>query len=194
MSTFEFVLIPLAIILGFAVSEVLKGWGQQVRSRHRRSSHLVQIASSAFILFFCMIYLWALWFLRDVAWSFPLFFLITLPGFAAALAAHISRVDTSTEAAPVLKQYFQNSRPVYSLLALFPISIITVSFIPGVREQVPDLPSLLTVTLLRLTLLGLILSLAWSKSLRYHAAALCLLWLVLIGLLVRIGILTKYVA
>jgi hypothetical protein len=187
VSIFEFVLIPLAIIIGLSVSEILASWGQQIRTRHRRDLHALQIASSAFTLFFCMSYLWAMWLMRDITWTFPLYILVAVPGFALALAAHISRVDTSADAPPTLEQYFQNSRPVYAILALIPISLIALSIVSGVRNQVPDPPNLVAITIVRVAMLLLIVSLAWSQSPKYHAAALAALWISILGVTARLA-------
>ncbi len=177
MSIFEFVLIPFAIIIGLGVSEILASWGQQIRTRHRRDLHVLQIASSAFILFFCMSFLWGMWLMRNATWTFPLYLLVAVPGFAVALAAHISKIDTSVDAPPTLEQYFQNSRPVYAILTLIPISLIALSIVSGGRTQIPDPPNFVVITIVRVALFSLAASLAWSQSAKYHAAALTGLWI-----------------
>ena len=60
MSAFEFVLVSFAILLGLGISAILAGWGDQVRARHRLRFYPLQIASSAFILYFSLQYLWML--------------------------------------------------------------------------------------------------------------------------------------
>jgi hypothetical protein len=187
LSVFEFILVPLAIIVGVGVSEILGSWGQQIRNRHRRPLHPLQITSSAFILFFCMAYLWAMWLMRDIVWTFPLYLLAAAPGLALALAAHITEIDTSADAPPVLEQYFRNAPPTYALLALMPISIITISLTTEVREQLPDPPNLLAVTSVRIVILALLVSLVWSKNVKYHSAALAALWLGALGLVTRLA-------
>jgi len=186
MSAFEFVLVSFAIILGFGISEILAGWGEQVRARHRLAPFALQIASSAFLLYFSLQFLWGLWLIRGVAWTFPLYLLVAAPALALALAAHITRVDTSFDVAPVREQYFRNSRAVYSLFAMFPIFVIIMSFIPAFRETALDPPNLVAITMIRLVAFALFASLAWSKNEKYHWAALGLLWTIAIGLMMRL--------
>jgi hypothetical protein len=186
MSTFEFVLVSFAIIIGLGISEILAGWGEQIRARHRKDIYPLQLVSSALILLLSMQYLWGLWVTRDIAWTFPLFLLVSVPGLSFALAAHASKVDTSVDAPPVRAQYFSNSRPVYLLLAMFPIVILTLSFVSSARQAVIDPPNLLTVSLIRLLVFALLVSLAWSKSERVHWVGLGGFFLVATGFMIRL--------
>ena len=186
MSSLEFVLVPFGIIVGFGISEILRGWGQQIRTRQTHNPHPLQIASSATILLLCLLYLWSTWLLRGIEWTLPIYLVTAMPALALALAANIARIDTSIDSPPVLEQYFQNSRPVYVLLTALPVSAIVLELTTEVREQAPNPPNLLAITLFRLTVIALIASLAWSKNLRYHAAALSTMWLAMIGVLVRL--------
>ncbi len=185
MSELEFVLVPFGIIIGFGISEVLGGWGQQIRTRHRHNLHPLQIASSATILLLCLVYLWAMWGLRGIVWTFPIYLLVAMPALALALAAHIARIDTSIDSPPVLEQYFENSRPVYLLLTVIPAFAIAINVTTEVNGLLNP-PNELSLWLVRLTVLALIASLAWSKNPRYHAAALGTLWLAMIGMTGRL--------
>ena len=106
MSVFEFVLVSFAIVVGFGISEVLAGWGQQIRVRHRLAAMPLQIAASALILFLQLRYLWGLWLTQGVEWTFALYLLVAAPAFALAICAHLVRVDTRESAPPVREQYF----------------------------------------------------------------------------------------
>lgn len=186
MSPFEFVLIPYAIILGLAMTEVLAGWGKQIRHRNRFAHDWLQIMASGVILFLSLQLLWAFWVVRGIDWTYPLFLFVSLPCLAVALAAHTSRVDTSADALPAREQYFHNSRPVYLLLATLPGVIITISFVPGLRAQLPDPPNHLMITLARLFVLGTCITLAFSKSARFHSLALGVFWLAALLLATRL--------
>jgi len=185
MSAFEFVLVSFAIMIGFAVSEVLAGWGEQIRARDRLRPHALQIASSAFILYFSLQYLWGLWLLRGVDWTFPFFLLVAAPALALALASHITRVDTSSDVS-LREQYFRNSRPVYSLLASFPIVLIAISLVPDLRESVPSPIDFVAITIVRLAVFASFVSLAWSRSERFHWVVLLTIWLISIAFMVRL--------
>jgi hypothetical protein len=186
MSPIEFVLIPYAIILGLAMTEVLAGWGKQIRHRHRFVPDPLQIMSSGVILFLGLQMLWSFWIVREVVWTYPLFLFLSLPCLAVALAAHTSRIDTSVDALPAREQYFQNSRPIYLLLATLPVVVITISFVPGLRDQLPDPPNHLLITLARLLVLGTCIALALSKSPRFHGFALGVFWLAALSLAARL--------
>jgi len=187
MSVFEFVLVSFAIIMGLGVSEVLAGWADQIRARQRLRPFFLQLGSSAFVLYLSLQYLWMLWLGRNVDWTFPLFLGVAGPGLALALAARVSKVDTSIDAPPVREQYFGNSPAVYSLLMLFPVLILLMSFLSGLREVVPDPPDLVAVSAVRLLMLAVYVCLALSKNERVHALGLVVLWLGAVGFMTRLG-------
>lgn len=187
MSTFEFVLVPFAIIVSLGVSEVLAGWADQIRARHRLQIFSLQIVTSAFVLYLSLQYLWLLWLGRHLEWTFPLYLGVAGPVLALTLAARVSRADTSKDAPSIRDQYFQASPAVYSLLAIFPLLITLLSLFSGFREVIPNPPNLVAVSVVRLALLALYAAMAWSKSERFHWLGMTMLWLVAIGFLTRFG-------
>jgi hypothetical protein len=188
MSGFEFVLVLFAIIIGLGISSILTGWSEQIRARHRMDTYPLQIALSAFLLFFSLTYLWSLWTFSVVAWTFPLYLLVAAPALILALAAYITRVDTSVDSPTARVQYFRNSGPTFLLLALVPVALVAISMAPALRESVPDPPNLVLITLIRVTMILGIASLAWFKSERIHWIGLGLLFLIVVGLSVRITV------
>ena len=181
MSAFEFVLVSFAIVVGFGISEIFAGWGQQIRARHRLPAMPLQIAASALILFFQLRYLWGLWQTRGVEWTFPLYLLVAAPAFVLAPCAHVVRVDTGESALPVREQYFQNTRPVFALLALVPV-LVGIIGLAGARMAEPgDTLGIASTTALNFLFFGLMVSLAFSKSERYHWLTLSLIWVVVLA-------------
>ena len=73
MSGFEFVLVLYAIISGLGISDILSGWGEQVRARHRISPYPLQIALSFLLMYFGIAILWSFWTFRDINWTFSLY-------------------------------------------------------------------------------------------------------------------------
>ncbi len=188
MSEFDFFLIVFAIILGFGISAILAGWAEQLRLRHRIDPHPLQIAATGIILWFHLQYLWGMWIVRGVEWTFALYLLFAAAALAVALAAHVARVDLAAEAPEIREQYFRSSRPVYALLGVFLVSVIAMSLIPAIRGVIQD-PSNqvgIGITIARLSVLGVLVSLAWSRSERLHRVGLALLWLLAIGVVVRL--------
>ena len=57
---------------------------------------------------------------------------------------------------------------------------------PSIRDTVPNPPSIDPVTIARVAVLALMLSLAWSKNEKYHWGALGLLWLAAVALMARL--------
>ncbi len=187
MSEFEFVLVSFAIVIGFGISEILDGWGGQIRARRRVRPYPLQIASSAYILWFCLQYLWILWVGRDAEWTFFLYITMAIPALAIALAAHIIKIDTSIDAEPARDQYFYNSGPAYAVLVLFPAIALLMSFTTDLRSSIPNPPSLLVASIARSAVVGLLASMAWSRSEQFHWIALFLVWLIALGFVLRVA-------
>ena len=188
MSGFEFVLVLFAIIVGLGVSSILVGWGEQIRFRHRLEAYPLQIVWAAVILLFSMTYLWSLWTFHDLTWTFPLYLLVAAPGLILSLAAHIVRIDTSPDASAPREQYFRASGPIFLLLALIPLTLIAMSFVPQLRASSPNPPNLPAITGFRATLSIGLASLAWSKSERAHWVGAGLLLLTVLVLSARITV------
>ena len=128
MSGFEFVLVLYAIIIGLGISDILTGWGEQIRARHRMSAYPLQIVLSFLLLYFGISFLWSLWTYRNTDWIFSLYTTMACIPLTISLASRIIRVDTSTDASPAKDQYFRISRPVFLLLALIPAMIMLLPF------------------------------------------------------------------
>ena len=187
MSAFEFVIVAFAIILGLGVSEVLSGWADQIRARDRVRPYPLQLASSGFVLYLSIQYLFLLWHGRGIEWTFARFLAIAGPALALALAARVSKVDTAPDARSIREQYFHNSPAVYGLLAVFPALVILMSLFSDLRGMIPNPPNLVAVSIVRVGLLLIYFGLARSKSERFHWIGLCLMWLTAIGFVVRLG-------
>ncbi len=187
MSAFEFVLVALAILIGFGISAILEGLGDLIRTRRRVRPYPLQLAASAYVLWFSLQYLWILWLGRELeAWNFLLYLGLAVPALSIALAAHILKTDTSPGAPSARDQYFENSGPAYLTLALFPLSALGMSF-TGLRDMVPDPPNLVAVSIVRLGIAGLFVFMAWSKSERVHWVGLGVVWLFAVGFVLRLA-------
>lgn len=188
MSGFEFVLVLFAIIVGLGVSSVLVGWSEQIRARHRMKAYPLQITWSAVILFIGMTYLWSLWTLHNLTWTFPLYLLVAAPAMILALAAHTPRIDTSPDASASREQYFSASGPTFLLLALLPLTLIAFSLVPQLRTRVPNPPNLPAITGVRAALSIGLASLACFRSERAHWVGAGVFFLVIIVLSTRLTV------
>jgi len=186
MSAFEFVLISFTIIAGFGVAQVLDGLSQQIRHRRRQAPYPLQFIAAGFILLLHMQYLWGLWVVRDIEWTFPLYLLFAGPAFVLGLSAHLVGVDSGEQASTAREQYFENAPATYGVLALLPILYIFLSVAPLGTERSSDLPPLVAVTSIRILGCAVIASMAFSKSERYHWTVLGVMCLTGLGLVARI--------
>ena len=120
MDSFEFVQIPVAIVLGFGISEILAGWGHQLRHRSEQAFSGLQFVGSAYVLAWAFRYLWIQWATRPEAWDYGAYVFSAAPAVLLALAAHVIRFDPSLQDHDPKAQYERSRRPVCVLLALLP--------------------------------------------------------------------------
>lgn len=120
MSSFEFILISIAIVVGFGISEVLAGWGRQLRHRYEIRPYPLQVVASAYILSVSLRFLWTTWTLRELQWTYLSYLLIFIPALLIALSAHLIRVDVTGLRRTPREQYFTARRPLFGLLIAFP--------------------------------------------------------------------------
>jgi hypothetical protein len=175
MSTFEFVLILFAIIIGFGISEILQGWGDQLRSG--RTFSALQVVASAYVLLMSLRSLWMLWSARDVAWDYGEYLLAALQPLLFALAARIVRYDPTSERS-ALEQYLARRRSLFGVLAIFPVVLVTRSLLWNTGELPDAGVELYFVLTSSSILLAVFCWLAWSANPRHHWLGLGVLWLV----------------
>jgi hypothetical protein len=191
MSGFEFVLVLYAIIIGLGISDILAGWGEQIRARHRMSAYPLQIVLSFLLLYFGISFLWSLWTYRNTDWTFSLYITMACIPLTISLVSRIIRVDTSAEAPPAKDQYFRISRPVFLLLALIPAMIMLLSFTTNLGENVPDRlepVEFMQLTVIRVAMCLLLLYAALSKKAGAHWAGVIVMILVVLLLSMRLTI------
>ena len=123
MSPFEFMIIPTAIVLGFGMTEVLYGWGDQLRSK-REKLYPLQVVAAAWVLAMSLRYLWMLWAGSAVdRHTYAGYLGMAIPALGLALAARVIRVDLGGDATPA-EQYFDRRRVFFPLLAAYPVYVI----------------------------------------------------------------------
>ena len=94
MSAFEFILILVSVVAGFAVSEILSGWGRVIRERTPISKIGVHLIASSWLLLMIVRYVWLLWDYREIDWRFVDFVLAFAPILVLALATSACSVRT----------------------------------------------------------------------------------------------------
>jgi len=181
VSSFEFILISIAIVVGFGISEVLAGWGQQLRLRRELHAYPLQIVASVYLLSLSLRFVWNLWALQGVVWTFLGYLLVFLPALVLALSAHLLRVDVLSLRRTPRAQYFAVQRPLFGLLALFPIFAGAGTFYGRVHLQPTFGDNVLLLGLLPFA----VCSFAWmmlSENPRHHWIAWTVVWAVHIAI------------
>jgi hypothetical protein len=124
VDSFEFVQIPIAIVLGFGISEILSGWGHQLRHRDKLQFSGLQLVASTYVLMWAFRYLWIQWSSRPEVWDYAAYLLSAAPAVVIALAAHVARFDPGVDEHDLVSQYERSRQPVCWLLALFPALLV----------------------------------------------------------------------
>jgi hypothetical protein len=139
LDTFEFVQIPVAIILGFGISEILAGWGHQLRHRDKHPFSPLQFVASAYILMTALRYLWIQWATRPEVWDYAAYLLTMAPPLLIALAAHSIRFDPTIQHEDPRSLYDRSRKPVCWLLAcVFPAWIARIVYIANSSAPAPS--------------------------------------------------------
>ena len=118
MSAFEFILILVSVVAGFAVSEILSGWGRAIRQRAPIAEIAVHLIASFWLLLMIVRYVWVLWIFREIDWRFIDFVLAFAPILILALAAYVTN-PARVEHFDPSTHYMSQARPACYLAALF---------------------------------------------------------------------------
>jgi hypothetical protein len=142
LDSFEFVQIPVAIVLGFGISEILAGWGHQLRHRHEQPFSGLQVVASAYVLMWAFRYLWIQWSSRPEVWDYAAYLLSVTPAVVIALAAHSIRFDPSIEERDNESRYERSRQPVCWLLAALPtLMAVRLLYIFGFQKSDAPIPT-----------------------------------------------------
>ena len=191
MSGFEFVLVLYAIISGLGISDILSGWGEQVRARHRISPYPLQIAVSFLLMYFGISILWSFWTFRDINWTFLHYITFAILPLIIALASRIIRVDTSVGSLPPRDQYFLVAPAIFILMSCVPLVLVLFSQWSSLQEQLADRPQgreLVLLTIYRVSISVGLLYVAWSKKVSVHWIGVCVIFLTVALLSVRLTV------
>ena len=182
MDSFEFVQIPVAIVLGFGISEVLSGWGHQLRHRRDQPFSGLQLLGSAYVLMWAFRYLWIQWSSQPEVWDYAAYLLSVAPAVVIALAAHSIRFDSSFQEGDEESAYERCRQPVSWLLGLLPVLLmVRLLYIRGSQGH-PHPAALFVPAGLFITML-VFLRLATTNRLRDHWIGWSINWAVLLILL-----------
>ena len=116
MSEFEFVLVTIAIVAGFAISAILDGWSRPMLARGNAGYSSLRFLASLFLLFLILRYIWTLWDVRSSDWHFGHFVLVLTPMLLIALSAYVISMPAEDRELDSTAIYFARARPFFLLL------------------------------------------------------------------------------
>lgn len=180
MSQFEFLTVIISIVLAFGISDILSNWGKQILLRREISFYGLHLAWTILLILVMIQAWWGLWLLRDrPEWTFPAYVLLITPYLTLALIAYVLTPEFSQGERDIRHYYFDNSRWLFSLVALY-LAAWSVFSLTVIGEALSDVTNLM-----RTAAIVLMIGLAVWRSERLHQAAVViayLLWMVYVAL------------
>jgi hypothetical protein len=182
MSSFEFILVALAIVVGFGISTILTTWGELLRTRREAPVFPLQIVASVYVLGLSLRYLWTLWIFRSIDWTYGHFLIVAIPALVLALASHLINLEADYESSPE-QAYLRIHRPLGLLLVLVPAAGALQALLNYPYSDAPGGTFLLLVWPVAV---GAFLWIGASRNLRHHWVAWGVLWLLQISVSVHV--------
>jgi len=177
VSRFEYLSVLMSIVIAFAMSEALSGWGQMIRLRDRVRPYPLHVGWSVLSVLLMVQWWWGFWQYREIA---DLGFF----GFLAVLSEPITLVLLSFVLTPhpgelggrdLRAEYFRNRAWIFGLAALLLIELMVVDALVGLQ------PFWHPENAVRGAGLAIAAALALSENERLHAGALALAYALLFG-------------
>lgn len=168
-STYQHVVVVMSIVLGLAVTQLLKGVAQLYRTRNRVRPYWIHSAWVGLLVVFSLLLWWTFWSYREISeWTFFRFVLYLSPIIALYYLTAIVIPDPAEPVSSLKEYYFSNRRALFGTFAL--CGVLTAATAAVVR----GLPLADPSNLFRLGLVLLMLILARSANERVHAVVLLL--------------------
>ena len=168
MSGFEFGLIPVAIIVGFALSQILIAWGHIVRQWSALQRPGLFLSFTGMALVGVLSHFVGDWSFRTVDLHFGTLMLIILPTLALVLAMSVILPANDDFPADLEAHYFKHVRKSAMLFA----SGITLGVLPDYLPGAQSVPEMWMV----LTALVPIIAMAATQQRLVHIASQAVLW------------------
>lgn len=169
MAAYSHVVVVMSIVLGLAVTQLLKGIAQLYRDRHRVRTYWLHVAWSLFLVPFSFLLWWTFWNYRAIEeWHFFRFVLYLSPTITFSFLTALAFPDPSDRVTDMREFYFANRTGFFGTLALYGV-------LAGLTAMaVRGLPLFDPSNLFRLTLVALAIVGMRSASERVHAVVLAL--------------------
>jgi hypothetical protein len=166
---YQHVVVVISMVLGLAVTQLLKGIAQLYRTRRGVRAYWIHWGWVILLMVFSLVVWWTYWSYRGLAeWDFLRFVLYLSPMIAFYYLTAIAIPDPAEPVTDLREYYFSNRVGFFGTFALYGVlAWLTASFVRGV-------PLADTSNLFRLTFVLLMLVLMRSPNARVHGAALIL--------------------
>jgi hypothetical protein len=175
VTEFEYLTVIIGMVVAFGVSEILKGWGTQVRFRRHVTVYWVHIMASLLTLMLMIQWWWSNWEYNKTHINLYQFFVLLLPAFTMVLLAQVLTPRLRAgKAFDCRKYYYENRKWMYFLAALTIVELGISDFVIA-KAPVQSIDNAI-----RGAAIVLLCSLAMSSSARFHQIALSLVGFLLI--------------
>lgn len=153
MAPYEHVVVVMSIVLGLAITQLLKGAAQLYRGRTRVRTYWLHWAWVVLLVFFSLVFWWSFWSYRDITeWDFFRFVIYLSPTIALFLLIAIAFPDPADPVADMKEYYFSNRAGFFGTFALFgALTGLTAMVVRG--QPVLDLSNLFRLALVVLSLI-----------------------------------------
>jgi hypothetical protein len=130
MSQFEYLAVLLSIVVAFAISEILSGWGRLIRRRARIRPYWLLTSWSAIALVVMILFWWSAWDYRTSSWTFFSFLALLSAALTFVILAFVLTPAVSGASSPDLRDYyFRNRTWIFGLWALVLVQVAAVDLI-----------------------------------------------------------------
>jgi hypothetical protein len=136
MSGFEFGLIPIAIVVGFAITRILSAWGTVVRQWSSLKSPWLFLSFTGFAMGGMVSHFVGDWAYRDIELHLGRLILIVLPTLPMVIAVSVIVPNENDWPADLREHYFGN---VGKAAALFGIGVV-LSVLPDLLPGASGIP------------------------------------------------------
>lgn len=165
MAAYEHVVVVMSIVLGLAVTQLLRGAAQLYRTRAKVKTYWLHWAWIALLICFSLLLWWTYWNYRNITqWDFFRFVLYLSPAIVFYFLASIAFPDPGDQVVNLKEYYYANRAGFFGTFALYAVLAgLTAVVVRGLR--VFDASNLF-----RLSMLLLMIVVMRSASERVHAA------------------------
>jgi hypothetical protein len=137
MTGFEFGLVPVAIIIGFALTQILIGWGKVVRQWSMLQNPGLFLSFTGFAMAGILSHFVGDWAYRDVELHYGRLVLIILPTLAMVLAISVILPNDAEFPTNLREHYFSYARKSSGLFGIGILLSIIPDLLPG-AANIPE--------------------------------------------------------